>query len=92
MFFYAHIEHPWLFFHGIFILIYELEKEGEKGAALTDHSAVVIPGSKGSLTYLVMPVNDTAALGYSLAHGAGRKWERSLCKPRLANMEDYSHF
>ncbi len=57
-----------------------------KGAAPADNSAIVIPGSRGSLTYLVMPANDTTISGYSLAHGAGRKWERSLCKSRLQSM------
>ncbi|MDP4182668.1 MAG: RNA ligase RtcB family protein [Bacillota bacterium] len=54
-----------------------------KGALPTDKGAVVIPGSRGSLTYLVMPTDATCVSGYSLAHGAGRKWERSLCRSRL---------
>ncbi len=54
-----------------------------KGALPTDKGAVVIPGSRGSLTYLVMPTDDTSVSGYSLAHGAGRKWERSMCRARL---------
>ncbi len=54
-----------------------------KGAAAADQGAVVIPGSRGSLTYLVMPSDDTEISGYSLAHGAGRKWERGMCKSRL---------
>jgi release factor H-coupled RctB family protein len=56
-----------------------------KGAAPADTGAVIIPGSRGALTYLVMPVGDTAFSGYSLAHGAGRKWERRFCKARLGN-------
>lgn len=54
-----------------------------KGAASADQGNVVIPGSRGSLTYLVKPSADTAFSGYSLAHGAGRKWERGMCKGRL---------
>lgn len=54
-----------------------------KGSLPTDKGAVVIPGSRGSLTYLVMPTDATCISGYSLAHGAGRKWERSLCRSRL---------
>jgi release factor H-coupled RctB family protein len=54
-----------------------------KGAVVADHGAVVIPGSRGSLTYLVKPAEDTELSGYSLAHGAGRKWERGKCKGRL---------
>lgn len=54
-----------------------------KGAVAADHGTVVIPGSRGSLTYIVKPSDDTAVSGYSLAHGAGRKWERGMCKGRL---------
>lgn len=54
-----------------------------KGAAPADKGAIVIPGSRGSLTYLVMPTDITEVSGYSLAHGAGRKWERSMCRSRL---------
>lgn len=56
-----------------------------KGASPSDAGAIVIPGSRGSLTYLVMPTDDTCVSGYSLAHGAGRKWERSMCRSRLEN-------
>lgn len=56
-----------------------------KGASPGDTGAVVIPGSRGSLTYLVMPADNTEVSGYSLAHGAGRKWERSMCRSRLEN-------
>lgn len=56
-----------------------------KGAAPADKGAVVVPGSRGSLTYIVMPTGDTEISGYSLAHGAGRKWERRMCKARLEN-------
>lgn len=56
-----------------------------KGAAPGDLGAIIIPGSRGSLTYLVMPTGSTEASGYSLAHGAGRKWERSMCRSRLEN-------
>jgi release factor H-coupled RctB family protein len=56
-----------------------------KGAAPADNGAVIIPGSRGSLTYLVMPHPDTSGSGYSLAHGAGRKWARSTCKSKLSS-------
>ncbi|WP_114299074.1 RNA ligase RtcB family protein [Anaerobacterium chartisolvens] len=56
-----------------------------KGASPADQGAVIIPGSRGSLTYLVMPKDNTEISGYSLAHGAGRKWERSMCRSRLEN-------
>jgi len=54
-----------------------------KGTAPADKGAIIIPGSRGSLTYLVMPSDSTEISGYSLAHGAGRKWERSMCRSRL---------
>ena len=54
-----------------------------KGAVVADRGIVAIPGSRGSLTYIVKPSDDTAVSGYSLAHGAGRKWERGMCKGRL---------
>lgn len=54
-----------------------------KGTTPSDNGPVIIPGSRGALTYLVMPVHGCFDSGYSLAHGAGRKWERSMCRSRL---------
>jgi len=55
-----------------------------KGAAPSDKGLVVIPGSRGTLSYVVKPRLDTADLSlFSLAHGAGRKWKRSDAKARL---------
>ena len=57
-----------------------------KGAAPSDQGPVVIPGSRGTLSYLVQPVADNADLSlWSLAHGAGRKWKRSDAKARLSH-------
>ncbi|MCX7749886.1 MAG: RNA ligase RtcB family protein [Clostridia bacterium] len=56
-----------------------------KGAAPADQGAVIIPGSRGTLTYLVLPSSDTSVSSYSVSHGAGRKWERSVCKAKLEN-------
>jgi len=56
-----------------------------KGATPTDKGLVIIAGSRGSLSYLVLPSNDTALSNYSLAHGAGRKWERSSAEAKLRN-------
>jgi len=55
-----------------------------KGAAPADRGPVVIPGSRGDLTYLVQPRPELAdgAL-QSLAHGAGRKWSRSEARDKL---------
>lgn len=54
-----------------------------KGATPSDRGAVIIPGSRGDYSYLVMPQPSDSSL-YSLAHGAGRKWMRSECKDRLS--------
>jgi release factor H-coupled RctB family protein len=56
-----------------------------KGATPTDQGAVIIAGSRGSLSYLVMPTSDTTLSNYSLAHGAGRKWERGSVEAKLKN-------
>ncbi len=56
-----------------------------KGATPTNRGAVIIAGSRGSLSYLVMPTNSTKKSNYSLAHGAGRKWERSSAEAKLRN-------
>ena len=56
-----------------------------KGAAPSTQGPVVIPGSRGSFSYLVQPTApaDPGFAGYSLAHGAGRKWKRGDTKARL---------
>jgi release factor H-coupled RctB family protein len=53
-----------------------------KGAAPADMGLAVIPGSRGSLSYLVMPIASEHS-GWSIAHGAGRKWTRHDSKARL---------
>jgi release factor H-coupled RctB family protein len=54
-----------------------------KGAVASDGGFVVIPGSRGSLTYLVKPIGDGESHAWSLAHGAGRKWARSETRLRM---------
>ena len=54
-----------------------------KGAARSDAGPVIIPGSRGAFSYLVMPDGDQRPNLWSLAHGAGRKWNRKGCKQRL---------
>jgi len=54
-----------------------------KGAAPSDAGAVVIPGSRGAASYLVMPIGEQEKNLWSVAHGAGRKWNRSECAGRL---------
>lgn len=54
-----------------------------KGAAPADAGPVVIPGSRGAASYLVVPTGGQEPNLLSLAHGAGRKWNRSDCEGRL---------
>ncbi|MCL1852413.1 MAG: RNA ligase RtcB family protein [Peptococcaceae bacterium] len=69
-----------------------VQKEGvwihRKGAVSSKEGLVVLPGSRGSLTYIIKPTAETARSAWSLSHGAGRKWARSLCKSRIKNMYD----
>ncbi len=57
-----------------------------KGATPSDRGTVVIPGSRGDYSYLAEPLAGDAAAEalHSLAHGAGRKWQRGDCKARLS--------
>jgi release factor H-coupled RctB family protein len=65
------------------------EFEGEtvwihrKGSVVAEDEAVMIPGSRGSLSYLVKPLGDGESRAWSLAHGAGRKWARSEARLRM---------
>ena len=65
------------------------EREGEtvwvhrKGAVAAEKEPVVIPGSRGSLSYLVKPLGEGESRAWSLAHGAGRKWARSEARQRM---------
>ena len=55
---------------------------------------VVIPGSRGSLSYLVKPTGDGESHAWSLAHGAGRKWARSDSRQRMRerfSVRDLAH-
>jgi release factor H-coupled RctB family protein len=65
----------------------ELDREvvwvHRKGAVGTEGEQVVIPGSRGSLSYLVQPIGDGESHAWSLAHGAGRKWARSETRLRM---------
>ena len=63
-----------------------------KGATPADQGAVIIPGSRGDYSYLVVPLSriggtDTQDNHHldSLAHGAGRKWKRGDCQARLSH-------
>lgn len=62
--------------------VYRLHR---KGVAPSDQGPIVIPGSRGTLTYLVVPIGDQESNAHSLAHGAGRKWGRSQSRERLGS-------
>jgi release factor H-coupled RctB family protein len=65
------------------------ENDGEvvwlhrKGAVEAEGGFVVIPGSRGSMSYIVKPIGDGESHAWSLAHGAGRKWSRSDARLRM---------
>lgn len=54
-----------------------------KGAVCARQDWVVIPGSRGSLTYLCAPKQGKEEYLETLSHGSGRKWARSICRSRL---------
>ncbi|MCL5280546.1 MAG: RNA ligase RtcB family protein [Planctomycetes bacterium] len=54
-----------------------------KGAAPADAGPIVIPGTRGSLSYLVLPTGPQRENAWSLAHGAGRRWNRQSARARL---------
>jgi release factor H-coupled RctB family protein len=55
-----------------------------KGAAPADRGLVPVPGSRGTLSYLVEPLaKDGGENLASLAHGAGRKYDRAAAHGRV---------
>lgn len=54
-----------------------------KGAAPADAGYVVIAGTRGSNSYIVRPKANSLDYAYSVAHGAGRRWNRFSCRERL---------
>jgi release factor H-coupled RctB family protein len=54
-----------------------------KGAAPADCGAVVVPGSRGDLSYLVQPTLGRQDALWSLAHGAGRRIARGEARGKL---------
>lgn len=54
-----------------------------KGAASSEAGLVLVPGSRGSLSYLVKAKGNQDKNLWSLPHGAGRKWTRGSCKGKL---------
>ena len=60
-----------------------------KGSNRVSGEMLVIPGSRGTLTFLVEPIGSQDANLLSLSHGAGRKWRRRDCRARLE--EKFEH-
>jgi release factor H-coupled RctB family protein len=60
-----------------------------KGATPADRGPVVIPGTRGTFSYLVQPVGEQSANAWSLPHGAGRKWSRSESRQRARERFHY---
>jgi release factor H-coupled RctB family protein len=55
-----------------------------KGAAPSDQGLVVVPGSRGALSYLVAPLAGAPPQALaSIAHGAGRKYDRASMAGRV---------
>jgi release factor H-coupled RctB family protein len=54
-----------------------------RGAAPSNRGPLLIPGSRGTFSYLVEPTGDQSANAWSVAHGAGRKWMRSESRLRV---------
>lgn len=58
-----------------------------KGAAPADRGLVPVPGSRGTLSYLMRPLADAPATALaSLAHGAGRKYDRASMHGRTSDL------
>lgn len=63
-----------------------------KGASPGDQGPLVIPGFRGSFSYLAEPVGSGIENGHSLAHGAGRKWNRSRVRDMLKSSHRLESF
>ena len=60
-----------------------------KGAsAVESGKPVIVAGSRGTYTYLVSPLGDGEENIHSLAHGAGRKWNRQSTRDRVRAKHD----
>ncbi|KAJ3109122.1 hypothetical protein HDU96_007304 [Phlyctochytrium bullatum] len=55
-----------------------------KGAAPSDRGLIAIPGSRGTVTYVVEPLGGQEVNGYSVAHGAGREMTRTRAQAKVA--------
>lgn len=57
-----------------------------KGASPSDVGYIVIAGSRGSKSFIVKPNDNLLDYGFSISHGAGRKWGRYGCKEKLEHI------
>ena len=63
-----------------------------KGASAVEAGKpVIVAGSRGSFSYLVSPLGDGTQNIHSLAHGAGRKWNRQSTRDRVRAKHDDMH-
>lgn len=62
-----------------------------KGASPAEGACAILPGSRGDYSWLLRPL-PSGSSGFSIAHGAGRKWKRSDCKGRLEDRFRASDF
>jgi release factor H-coupled RctB family protein len=55
-----------------------------KGASNVENNLpIVVAGSRGASSFIVDPVNNNLENIYSIAHGAGRKWNRQNTKAKI---------
>ena len=60
-----------------------------KGASNVESDApVIVAGSRGTNSYLVAPTGDGVENVHSIAHGAGRKWNRQSTRDRVRAKHD----
>ncbi|MBQ9772981.1 MAG: RNA ligase RtcB family protein [Lentisphaeria bacterium] len=60
-----------------------------KGASNTENGEpVVVAGSRGTYSYLVLPQGNGIENIHSIAHGAGRKWNRQSTRDRIRAKHD----
>ena len=60
-----------------------------KGASNVESGTpVIVAGSRGSYSYLVSPAGNGKENVYSIAHGAGRKWNRQSTRDRVRAKHD----
>jgi release factor H-coupled RctB family protein len=59
-----------------------------KGSAPTDKGLIAIPGSRGTLTYIVQGVGNQTDNLWSVAHGAGRELSRNKALTKFSRVDN----